>query len=439
VTPEQRTASIAALRTPADPKRATHKLWVKDQWRYFEVFQVPIDLLVLNVDNKRFAAERELVETKLGRPLDPASNPLDDLSVISILCDAPLDVDLDKGVAVGTPSKDYEALRDDWENRKQAEPLWIRPDGTVRNGNRRLAMLKRQRAAGKDFSWVDAVILEVDDIDEAELFRMEQREQLAENFKKRYENLNALLALKDAADLEGIVWDDPESLRAMSVRLKHYAGRDDAGYALVQLQAVRALEAYLAHINRPGQYSLATGQVEVFREVGKCLAVFEDEPEDAFELVQAAFAFVQAGKTYLQLRQLRKMFGTDRDRFRQLAAEVALREEQAGWTPDLTDEVIAPDLDIVTAPVSDDEDVDAEAVAPSNYPKHTVGQAIDTALDAYQASLLDVTTQLTQALSRLQAIEPAALAAALAGDSGADLRAQINAIADWISTVPSPD
>ena len=62
-------------------------------------------------------------------------------SVISILLDSSLDVDGDK--VVGTPSTDCEALEKDWLARGQESPLWIRPDGTVRNGNRRLAMIMR--------------------------------------------------------------------------------------------------------------------------------------------------------------------------------------------------------------------------------------------------------------------------------------------------------
>lgn len=439
MTPEQRTVSITQRRQPVgDPTQAVHKLWVQDEWRYYPVFKVPIELLVLNVDNKRFAAERDLVQSRLGRPLDPANNPLDDESIISILCDAPFDVDFDRGVAVGTPSKDYEALRDDWESRRQAEPLWIRPDGTVRNGNRRLAMLKRQRAEGKNYSWLEAIILDPTEIDEEELFRMEQREQLAENFKKRYENINALLALKDAAELEGIDWDDADSLREMSVRLKHYAGRDDPNYALVQLQAIRALVAYLDHINVPGRYHLATGQVEVFREVGKCLAVFEEEPDDGYELVRAAFAFVQAGKGYQQLRQLRRMFSTDRVRFLAMLDDVQKREEQAGWNADSAGDVTAADLDVLTAPVSEDDPQEPETVAPSDYPKGPVGEAIDTALDGYQASLLDITTQLQQALSRLDAVDIPTLNAALAGPDGDALRDTLGRIRGWLDSLSEP-
>jgi hypothetical protein len=117
--------------------------WCKDTWRDFDVYRVPVDALLLNADNRRFAAEKKLMEEKLGHALDPENNPADEQSIISILLDAGLDVDGD--VVKGKPSKDTEALRKDWAKRGQAAPFWVRPDGMVRNGNRRLAMLKRLR------------------------------------------------------------------------------------------------------------------------------------------------------------------------------------------------------------------------------------------------------------------------------------------------------
>ena len=264
---------------------------------------------------------------------------------------------------------------------------------------------------------------------------MEQREQLTENFKKRYADINALLALRQAAELENVDWQDPESLREIARRLKHYAGRDDAAYALTQLQAVRAVDAYLEHIGVPNRYSLASRQVETFREVGKCMSVFEDEPEDGYELVDAAFAFVQAGKNYLDIRALRKMFLNDRDRFYAMVSAVHEAEDSAGWlSNEPTGDVDSPDLDVVTAPDDDDEGderVGPEAVAPTGYPKTKVGRVIDAGLDGYAATLLDVTTQLRQALARLEAIDRKQLQTAVGDDGGERVMELVRAIATW--------
>lgn len=438
MTPEQRAADIDARKQPLGPpdKQAQHKIWVRDGWAYYDVWQVPIERLVLNVENKRFSSERELVEHKLGRPLDPSNNPSDEESIIAILCDSSIDVDLERGIAVGTPSKDFKALRDDWQDRGQAEPIWIRPDGTVRNGNRRLAMLKRLRSEGADIHWVDAIILAPSDIDESELFRMEQREQLTENFKKRYQDVNALLALREAAELEGIDWEDPDSISSVANRLKHYAGRDDAGYASKQLYAIRALDQYLAYINAPGRYSLASRQVEVFREVGLCMSAYEDEPDQQFELLQAAFAFVQAGRGYLDIRQLRKVFGTDRALFDQMVEKILEVEEASGWDAEhAAPEVDYPELSDATAPERDDgnEDEDDDgglAVSPADYPRRDVSTVIESALDRFAASNLDVQKQLNQATARLEAVDLPALGR-LEGSEREEARAAVSAIQLW--------
>ena len=104
---------------------------------------------------------------------------------------------LDGDRVVGKAGKDYEALRQDWQRRKQESPFWIRDDGTVRNGNRRLAMLRRHSARKKDaegYEYVEAVVLDQLKINEIAIFEMEQREQLTEDYKVRYTDINLLLA-----------------------------------------------------------------------------------------------------------------------------------------------------------------------------------------------------------------------------------------------------
>ena len=113
------------------------------EWKNVPIVKVRITALVLNIDNRRFAAERKLFEEQLGREFDPENRDNDALSVEAILLDRNLQADGDR--VTGTPGKDYLALRQDWHRRQQESPFWIRPDGTVRNGNRRLAMLRRLR------------------------------------------------------------------------------------------------------------------------------------------------------------------------------------------------------------------------------------------------------------------------------------------------------
>jgi len=233
--------------------------------------------------------------------------------------------------------------------------------------------------------------------------------------------------------MEGIDWEDPASLATMANRLKHYAGRDDATRASKQLYAIRALDEYLKYINAPGRYSLASKQVETFREVGVCMSTYEEEPDQQFELLQAAFAFVQAGRRYGDIRQLRKFFGTDRDQFDRMMAQIQEAEVSSGWDPEsAAPEVEYPELTDATAPEDDDSDEEdpGAAVGPADYPKHDVSNVIDAALDRFGASGLDVRRQLDQALARLEAVELDALTG-LQGSACDHARGAIAAIEAW--------
>ena len=141
-------------------------------------------------------------------------------------------------------------------------------------------------------------------------------------------------------------------------------------------------------------------------EVGLCISTYEDEPDQQFELVQAAFAFVQAGRKYGDIRQLRKLFGTNRELFDKMVTDIQGTEEASGWDEEEVEpEVDYPELSDATAPEADDEEDLADVVSPAHYPKREVSDVIDGALDRFAASALDVRKQLSQAVARLQAVD----------------------------------
>ena len=348
-----------AIENRSESAERTVRLWCKDRWRDFPVERVPVDALLLNVDNRRFAAERSLMESSLGHPLDPENSEDDEISVISILLD--IGHDVDGNIVKGIPSRDYEALKTDWQRRQQASPLWIRPDGTVRNGNRRLAMLKRLRNDSiTGTEWVEAVVLnpgDPDNIDEHDLFEMEQREQLTEDFKVRYTDMNLLLTLRDAAIDSEIDWFDPESIKKVAGQLQEVAGGNQA-YATIQLRAIKYMDAYLDDANAAGQYHKLLRQVERFRDIGKIMSrIEEDYPDDSADMLQLMFAAVRAGNPHGDIRVIRKMFLEERDRYESLQAQVAQDEKE--WEQTGTRGIVDPDLSAETDE-SEYEDEDSD-------------------------------------------------------------------------------
>ena len=416
------------------------RLWVRDDWHFFDIWQVPVEALLLNVDNRRFAAERTLVEEKLGHELDPENNPDDELALEVILLDVGYDVDGDR-VTGGRPGKDYQALRADWLRRRQESPLWIRPDGLVQNGNRRLSMLKRlQREEGLEgYEYVDVVILHPDEIDEVALFDMEQREQLTENLKVRYTDINLLLAIRAAALARTIDWSDPEDIDRVAGELQHIIGNDQR-YAVVQLNAIKYMDAYLDDSGQPGQYHKLINQIERFRDVGRAMVQIEENyPDDAIDMLALLFAAIRAGRPHGTIRDVRRMFLRDRDRYLQLAAEVDIIEQN--WEASGNSEELADPIDIAPEePESDDENgEDAEPPGPNvpNYPKQDVTDAIEIALDGFRAAQTDdVIKTLREVRNRLDVLtdDRLMLAQALTSDNSERVREAFMTVVDWVDT-----
>ena len=429
----QRRQAIEGRGESADGR--TERLWCKDRWRDFPVMRVPVDALLLNVDNRRFAAERTLMESKLDHSLDPENSEDDEISVISILLDTGHDVD--GNLVKGTPSKDYESLKTDWLRRKQASPFWIRPDGSVRNGNRRLAMLKRLRNDGiTGTEWVEAVVLnpeQPDNIDEHDLFEMEQREQLTEDFKVRYTDMNLLLTLRQAAIGSGIDWFDPESVKKVAGQLQEVAGGNQT-YATIQLRAIKYMDAYLEDMNAAGQYHKLLRQVERFRDIGKIMSrIEEDYQDDSADMLQLMFAAVRAGNPHGDIRTIRRLFLEERDRYESLQTQVAQDEKE--WEQTGAREIGDPDLSS-EPDESEFEDEDSEqetTIQTPGYPQQQVRRRIKNAIDGFQAGQLEVVDTLEQVLSRLHILSNASerLVETLSGPQGNAAKDMIKDIIKW--------
>jgi hypothetical protein len=426
-TAAERTQAIETRKTGCDERA---RLWIRDDWSLCDVWKVPVDALLLNVDNRRFAAERLWAQEQLGRSLDPENFPDDELCIESLLLDKSHRV-VD-GKILGTASKDYESLKNDWDRRGQETPFWIRPDGTVRNGNRRLAMIKRDQRAGGDSGreWVTAVILDPAEIDEAALLEMEQREQLTENFKVRYNDIDYLLALREAAVIREVDWFDPKSIDEVAGKLQTTVEKSKSE-VLRDLYAVKYMDLFLEDSHQPGEYHRLLRTLEIFRDVGRMMITVEaDYPDDFDRVLQVLFAGVRAGKKYEDIRQVRQMFRKDRSRFDRLAEGISDTETEIQPDPTLTSPAETGSDE------SDEEDDDGgEDGGPSvtNYPP-AIGRMIDVAIDGYQASRQsDVLKTVREVVNRLESLtEGDRLANAIEdGGEGAAVKEALQKIVEW--------
>ena len=165
-------------------------------------------------------------------------------------------------------------------------------------------------------------------INELAIFEMEQREQLTEDYKVRYTDINLLLAIRAAAEDKEIDWYDDSSILKVAGELQHVM-RNNPGYAIVQLYAIKYMDAYLDDLGETGRYDKLIGTIERFREVGKTMRTVENnDPDRATAMLDVLFAAVSAGLKYQEVRQIRRLFNDDRDEFDKVVESIRNTEEQ---------------------------------------------------------------------------------------------------------------
>jgi len=414
----------------------TERLWAKNKFQLFPVHRAPTDLLILNPTNRRFTAERLEVESQLARQLDPLANPNDEKSIVSLLLDRDPHVEGDR--VVGKQSKATEALLADWEKRQQEHPLWIRPDGFVSNGNRRLALLKRlSEARGTEgYDWVEVVVFSYEDFTDDDLFEMEAREQLTEGLKMRYSDLNALLTLRDAAEKEGIDWHDEDSMSEVASRLQYLVKRSNAAYARIQLDTLKYMSEYLAHIGEPGNFPKMRRSVERFRDVGKNMAwVAREDASRQADMLELCFGLISAGGVHGEVRGVRTLLAKDPDAFDALLAEVRLIEDEAPQEEEEEEEEEGDDESIDDDSFEDEDEDDPADTGPSpapRYPKRQVKRAIDLHLDQQRNKHRDdMEFQVRSSADRLADVRVEELAEFLAEQPNEALHGAVGAIGEW--------
>jgi hypothetical protein len=412
------------------PVPRTERLWAKGDFRNFSVQRIATTSLELNLENRRFRADREALEVELDREL---TLPEDEEIVIALLLDRNCRVE--QGQVVSSPSKDTTALVADWKERGQERPLWIEPGGLVRNGNRRLAMIKRELADGdaEHFSEVDVVVLDPEEFDDASMFAMEAREQLTEGLKVNYTEINLLLTLQEAANRLDVDWNSPRSITQAATAIAPLVG-NDPNYARVQLNAVKYMDAYLAYIDRREHYGLLRGTVEVFRDIGRNMKwIEENDPERSLEMLEICFAAVTAGATYGHLREIRTIAREEPERFMELAAEIREVRENAPAEPEPEQ---PPPTDEQDDEGEDNTDTVPTGAPVPGYPRGAVKRVIDLAAQMSRARRSsEPDRDLRLAEDHLARVPPELLAELLAGLNGARAARARDGVFDWTDAV----
>lgn len=298
-----------------------------------------------------------------------------------------------------------------------------------------LRRLHREEGAGNEY--VNAVVLDSNTIDEIAMFEMEQREQLTEDYKVRYTDINLLLAIKDAADDKEIDWFDDESIVQVAGQLQHVM-RNSNQYAIVQLYAIRYMDAYLSDLGQEGNYDKLIGQIERFRDVGKIMRQIRSEDSDReHTMLDVLFAAINAGQTHLEIRKIRNLFKDDPTAFEILAARIADAEDRWSIHPESGS---LGDPEIIDMEYDDDFETDDDLFEPpgpivTNYPEEDVKSAFDDARDKLQVSrtndTLKTVSEINNRLNILAKPGINNLAKALIDAKSTELRDAVDSMLNW--------
>ncbi len=204
-----------------------------------EVIRLPLDALVYNIRNGRFAAELQELEASEGRRLDP-------------------EVEKDKAKIQELLLKDQtktEWLKKDIRRVGQLKPATITFDGFIINGNRRAAILSllHKETGDPRFRYLEAVRLPPE-VSASDLWRFEAGFQLAVELKADYGPVNELLKIK-----EGKTY----GLKNKEIALI-LGGDNTAETVQMKLKRLELIEDYLVYFGQDKRYSIVERRVEHF-------------------------------------------------------------------------------------------------------------------------------------------------------------------------------
>ena len=281
-------AAIGDPNTKSDMGK--HPIVIGGTKKMFDVYRLPINLLAFNIRNGRFAAELRATEKQLGRRLD-ALMPEDDEVIRKLLLNQ-------DEFATGL-------LKDDIRKVGQTDPGIITHDGFVINGNRRMAVLQAlhdEDRTGK-YEYLEVQVLP-QGVGEKDLWRIEAGLQLSRDKRLEYGPVNDLLKIR-----EGL----KSKLTAEEIAATLY-GLRDADEVKEKDERLALIDSYLEYVGTPDEYTRVNGVVEHFINLQDFLRTLKKlgvKGTERHKWLLRAFEMIRAGMGHMDVRQLRKIVGSE--------------------------------------------------------------------------------------------------------------------------------
>ena len=259
---------------------------LKGQRVPLEVYRFPIELLIYNKRNGRFAAEIMQKQEELGRELDPLEE--EDRKII-------------KKLLLGEDEIATQLLKDDLIKVGQLEPGIITLDGIVINGNRRMAVFEDllEEKSDPQYGYLTAARLPKN-VDEKDIYRLEIGLQLSRPYRKDYGPINDLLKVKEGIKI-GLT--PKEIVNSMFGGFKESEIKE-------KIERLKLIENYLDYIGKPKQYEEVKGWHEHFKDLQNDISTFRNKKMGAEEIYRATiagFELIIAKVPHMDIRKIKNL------------------------------------------------------------------------------------------------------------------------------------
>ena len=251
--------------------KRTHSIYFQGENHYLPVFKVDIEFPLFRMENGRTRRKQlEFVHnfpTRKGDLADPSSAVAQTIQ-LGILQDMAEEADLLNLLKEG-----------------QHEPLLLRHDGYVVNGNRRLAAMRLLRSnpekykTSVDFSYVD--VARLPHIEEKEIRRIEQRLQMSQDGKADYNWVDELLTIQaNIADYGMTVEDLRKDMKKRARTIEN------------QIRMLKLVDLYLEKLDKKSQYFVVQGDEQAFKTLAQGYARYAGDASKQAHLLDVSFAII---------------------------------------------------------------------------------------------------------------------------------------------------
>lgn len=299
------------------------------QRKPYSVYRIPLDHLVFNIRNGRFASELIAKEKAIGRHLD-ATKSADEVIIRQLLLDQSKD--------------ETETLTADLRRNGQTDPGIVTFDGAVINANRRMAIFSKLYADTKDpkHGHLLASVLPKN-VNEKDLWRIEASLQFAKDFRLEYAPVNELLKIREGVQ-RGL------SAKEISQSL---LGRYSEKGVKERLEVLKQIETFLQLTGRKGEYHYIQQQrsMEKFNSlqsnVVEPLRRKQREAKEIAAVTNFAFALIDKTKrSHWDIRKLAKI-AEQQDALRAIGKCGVSLDSALGSTSEKLDEAFGAASDVV--------------------------------------------------------------------------------------------